>query len=233
MRTQRTELIREPFGQHRDCSINKIYRCSALHCLVINNTSRANIVCHIGNMYTDLPLPVTHAANRECIVKVLCISRVDSKCRHISHIATLGIVLSRNCAVNLGSSLHYRLVKLIRQIILKQYGMHLCIIIARATQNIDQLAYRHLVAIVPLSNTHSYLISRLHLRILLAREVYIHRKATRVSCNNNCTLRHHLRHTGIAAIASLDNLGNLALQSTCAGSMSYNKLDNIAIECML
>ena len=119
-------------------------------------------------MNTNLPQPVTQRLYRECIIKVLGIGRVDCKGRHITHISALSIVLGRNCTVNLGSSLFNVLLKLIRQVVLEQYCVHLGIIIARSTQNINKFANRHLVTIVPMCNTHRNLIARLYLRILFA-----------------------------------------------------------------
>ena len=53
-------------------------------------------MAHVSNMHTHLPRVVCETADRQCIVKVFCIARVDGKGRDLAKIFTFGDFLLGN-----------------------------------------------------------------------------------------------------------------------------------------
>ena len=85
---------------------------------------------NICNMHTHFPKTVIGLSDRQGIVEILGIGWIHSKGRNITKIPSRGIILHRNCAIyRVGGSLNL-FFKLIRQVVLRQYGVHLGIVIA-------------------------------------------------------------------------------------------------------
>ena len=122
----------------------------------------------IGNVNANLPLALANGLYRERIVKVLCIGWVNRQRRHTSHISTLGNVTLGYATIDGICSLLDLLLELVRQIVLKQYGVHLGIVVASCTQHIDQLALWQSIALAPIDDAYRHLIILLQIGISLA-----------------------------------------------------------------
>ena len=117
-------------------------------------------------MHTDLPTSLGHLADRQRVVEVLSVGRVDREGRYIAEIATLGIVLRRNLALDLLSRLDHSLVKFIGQVVLCQDCVHLGIVVATHTQHIANATLRALAAIGPIDNMYHHLLAITQIGIL-------------------------------------------------------------------
>ena len=93
-------------------------------------------------MHPDFPLLIAQFADRQGIVKVLGILGVDGKGEHIAHITTARHLLVGNSWINLLCCAFNVCWVFIRQTIFGKDGVHLCIIVALLTQNIDNLSNR-------------------------------------------------------------------------------------------
>ena len=141
---QRAKFVAEPFGQHRHRAIDQIDRCAAGFGFGIDDRARTHIVRDIGDVNADLPQSLSGLADRQRIVEILGIGRIDRKGRHGAEVAPFGIVLLRDCLRNgVGGRLDLRF-KTVGEIVFGQYGMHLGVVLARLAQHIDQFADRTL-----------------------------------------------------------------------------------------
>ena len=56
--TERTDLVTQPFGQHRDGTIDQIDRCGTTLGLMVDQAIWFDIVRHVGNVYTYFPMTI-------------------------------------------------------------------------------------------------------------------------------------------------------------------------------
>ena len=131
-------------------------------------------------MYADLPYAVARLADRQRVVEVLGIGRVDRECGHAAEVAARGALLVRYLAAHGLGRRRYLLVETVRQIVLGQNGVHLSVVIARRTQYIDDLALGQARALVPRYDAHGHLVAVAHVGIELLGEVYVDGDALRV-----------------------------------------------------
>lgn len=185
---------------------------------------------HVGDMHAHLPEAVVEFADRERIVEVLRIGRVHREGGYAAEVAALGIVLLGDLSGNgLGGILNIAL-ELVGQVELRQYGMHLGVVVALAAQTLDQHAARAVVALAPLRYAEHHLVAVVDTRAVLAREVYVHGQLARVGMHEH-RLTAHLGNTHIPLAAALqhcrdDTLGMPAL----AGLTLQRHLDTVAVE---
>ena len=165
---------------------------------------------NVGYMHTDLPETVLQLADRERVVEILRIGRIDREGRHPAEIATLGIILLRNLPRDgLGGTLNVG-VELVRQVELRHDGMHLRVVVTLAAQTLDQHTARTVVLVAPLRYAEYHLVAVVDARAVLAREVYVHRQLARVGVYEY-GLTAHLRNAHITLSTALDNLRNSTL----------------------
>ena len=112
-------------------------------------------------MHTDLP-QFTLFANRQRIIKVLGILRVDGTGKHIAKILTALYLLFRNTRFYLLCRILDSLRILVGQTVLRQNSVHLHIVVALLTQNVNNLTHDILrVLRRPLRNFDDSLVARL------------------------------------------------------------------------
>ena len=161
IRTKRANKIAQTFGQHRNSAIDKIHASGAFHRLFINDTTLGDIVTHVGNVHTHLPKPLVEQADRESIVEVFGVSRVDGAGKHVAKILAFVVILLRNLGRNALGRLFGRLRISVGKSILSKDGVHLGIVFARSPKHIHHLAHDiFVVGIRPLGDFHHSLIAR-------------------------------------------------------------------------
>ena len=91
-------------------------------------------------MHANLP-KFALLANRQSIIKILGILRVDGTGKNITEVLATLDFLFGNTWIYLLSSILYGLRILVRQTILCEDSMHLNIVVAFLTQNVDNLTH--------------------------------------------------------------------------------------------
>jgi hypothetical protein len=116
-------------------------------------------MAHIGDVHADLIEPVVKLLDREGVVEVLGILRVDGAGPRIAEVLTLSHILVSDLARNLiGSILHFLRI-LVRQAVLCENSVHLHIVVARLSKYIHYLADNILVLTVrPCRDLHHGLV---------------------------------------------------------------------------
>ena len=184
---------------------------------------------HVGNMHTNLPTTFGQLADRQRIVEVLSVGRVDREGRHIAEIATLGIVLRRDLALDLLGRLDHSIIELIGQVILRQNCVHLRVVVATHTQHIANATLRALAAVGPIDDMHHHLLAITQIGILAFRAVDIHRHLARIDLDKYLMI-HHLRRTDITLRIALDDLRDLALGHACAVLARHSNAHTVAVQ---
>jgi len=80
MRTKRTEFIGDSFRQHRIYTVRKIYRSSTIIGFLVQRGTGFYIMTHIGNMYTDFIDIIFQWSERNSVIKILGICRINGEC---------------------------------------------------------------------------------------------------------------------------------------------------------
>ncbi len=129
---------------------------------------------HVGDMHAHLPQVVAKLTYGQRIIKVLCIFRVYGECGNITEVLTLLVVLLRNLTRNLVGSLLYLLRIFIRQTVLREYGVHLHIVVARLAENVNHLTDDVLVLLRrPCTDLHHRLVACGTTLELVLRDYYV------------------------------------------------------------
>ncbi len=110
-------------------------------------------MCYISNMHTYLPYSILYFLQRYCIIKILCVGRINSKCCYFPKVTSRTYILFTYLPVNLFGSHFHLPVELIWQFKFGQYRMHLCLIFARHTQQLYYLCHRVFLSLVPFYNS--------------------------------------------------------------------------------
>ena len=92
-------------------------------------------------MHSDLPQSAIEFAYGQCIVKVLRIMRVYGTGKDIAEVLSAVYLLLRYHVANLVGSIFHRLRIFIRQTVLSQNSIHLSVIFAAFTENIDYFCH--------------------------------------------------------------------------------------------
>ena len=91
--------------------VNYLQDCSTFHSTEVGFTvdyrAGSNVVCHVGNVDTHLHVSVWQSRQRESIVEVLCIARVDGESNCIAHILSLGHLFGGDSGIDFIGSFHH------------------------------------------------------------------------------------------------------------------------------
>ena len=116
---------------------------------------------NVGYVHAHLPKALIEHANRQCIVEILGISRVDGAGKHVAEVFAFVVILLRYLGRNAFGSLFCRLGISVGQAVLGQDGVHLDIVFACRTKHINNFSHDILVfGIGPLGYFHHGLITR-------------------------------------------------------------------------
>ena len=154
VRTERTELVREVFGQHGDGPVHQVDRGAAGKRFLVDHGARRHIVRDIGNVDAHLDVAVLEPAVRKRIVKILGVGRVDGERGHTAEIATPGQVFRHDGVGDLVGRLFHLSFKAVRQLVLRQDGVHFRIVFTGHAQHIHDAAQRLGAALGPVGHQH-------------------------------------------------------------------------------
>ena len=153
-------------------------------------------------MHTYFPNALLYEPNRQSIVKIFGIGGVYRKGCHITKISSLGIIGLRNTSIDSLCCIQNLLLKLIRQIELCQYRVHLGIVITDLTQHIYNFASWRFISLQPIGYTEYHFVTIRDIGILLTWKEYVHRQLARIGVNKDSRAT-YLSHTNILLTATL------------------------------
>ena len=176
--TERADEVAETLGQHRDGTVDEVDRRSTLLRLLVDDGSLGDIVAHVGDMHADLIKPVVELLDRECVVEVLGILRVDGAGPRVAEILTLRHILVGDLTRDLLSSVLHPLRVLVRQSVLSQDGVHLHIVVTRLSEHVHDFTNDALMlAVGPGRDLHHGFVICLSALELILRDEDILRKS--------------------------------------------------------
>ena len=94
--TQGTDEVTEAFGKHRDGTVYQVNRCGTLFSFLIDDAALGDVVGDISNVHTYFPQAILYFTDRESIVEVLGIFRVDGESSYIPEVLALGNLFDGN-----------------------------------------------------------------------------------------------------------------------------------------
>ncbi len=158
---ERTEVVREHFGEHGNNTVNEVNGCRAIASFVID--------CHMGfyecrnisDVDTDLYRSIYESLYGECIVEVFCICRVDGKCRHTAKITApldFGFEKLRSFLFDVVPFALDFLWEFHRKSLFQHNGTDLRFIITGRPNDFDNLSLRAFLRVIPMSNANECLL---------------------------------------------------------------------------
>ena len=116
-------------------------------------------MCDVGNVDTHLPVAVGQLLNREGIVEVLCVLRVDGECDGIAEVATLGNLFGGNIVGNAVGSFGDSLGVAVRQPELGKDSVDFGIVVAGSSQHINHFTHGAIGIVGPIYYAHYCLVA--------------------------------------------------------------------------
>ena len=141
VRAQRADIVTKSFWKHRYGTIHEIDTCSTFLCLFVDNRAFRDIMADIGDMNTYFPQSVIETLNTEGIIEILCIVRVNSTGENIAEIFTTGDFIGRNLIAYLIGCIFHSLWIFIWKSVLSKNSVHLCIVVALLSEDIDNTSH--------------------------------------------------------------------------------------------
>ena len=151
-RLERAQLVAQFLGQHRDDAVNEIRRVAALPRLLVESALWGDVVRHVGDVHPQPPAPPLDALQRNGVVEVTRIDRVN---RHDAVLAAIpaafavGLRHFRAQAPGLGLDLAREAR---RQLVLPDDRLDIDARRAWAADHLEQFALRRVVARRPLGD---------------------------------------------------------------------------------
>ena len=217
--------------KHRNRAVHKINGSGSFHRLLVYRAVRLHIVRHVGYMHANLPVARLELADRQRVIEVLGVLRVDGECRHVAHVAALGELLGRQVVRNLVGGLFQRLRVRVRQSVLGKYGVHLGVVVAHIAEHINDFAYRAAVAHAPLHYLHNGFLSVLAAVQIVHRNENIAGKNLVVNTQERI-VSPHLQHTDERVLRTLQYLHHLAFGLAALRTGVEEHTHTVLVQCV-
>ena len=170
-----------------------------------------HVMRYVGDMYADLVVPVFQPADRERVVEILRIGRIDRECRHAAHVASRGDLLVGDRFGNFLSFFLDLLGIAVRQIEFGENRMHLGIVVARLAEHVDDLSFGAAHRIGPTRDLYEHLFAAFRAMQGARRHENIRRHLTAVDANEREGVAlGHLDDADVVLLRPLDDFDDLA-----------------------
>ena len=182
-------------------------------------------------MYADLPHAFACRANRERIVKVLCVHWVNCECGDVTEVLTLCYLFLGYVCRQLGSGLLDSLGVLVRQAIFGQDGVHLGIVLSALAKYVNDLAHGVLAVQWPFKELDNGFVAVLAtLEQVLWNEYVVRHKA--VLGNEESVVLLYVQFADECVMHTLYNLHHLAFASTASAAGEERHAYKVVGECV-
>lgn len=126
-------------------------------------------------MYAHLPYAVFDLADREGVVEVLGIRRVDGEGRYLAEVAPGGVIGFGDRRRNGLGRIFDLLLEMVGQAVFGQDGVHLGIVLSGAAQYLDQLSGGAFGTQRPVRDADHDFVAVLYVRVVPLGEIDVHR----------------------------------------------------------
>ncbi len=109
-------------------------------------------MCHVGNVYAHFPVAVLEFLDRDGVVEILGVFRVDGKRGHAAHVAPACNLFFGDALVDFLGGLNHLLGVFVGQTEFSEDGMDFGIVLAGHAQHIDYFAHRAVGVLRPFHN---------------------------------------------------------------------------------
>ncbi len=158
---ERADTVAEMFGQHRHHAVYEVDTCGAVLRLAVDDGVGVYVVCDVGDVYAHFIVAVVELAQRQGVVEVFCVARVDGESGHIAHVAALGHNFVGNAGADFISGFLYRFGIAVGQTVLGHDSVDFGVVLAGRTEHVDNFALRVLGVVGPCGDTHHCLVAGL------------------------------------------------------------------------
>ena len=226
---QRAKFVAQFFGQHRNRTIDQIDRRAALLGFGVDHRAGLNVVGHVGDMYAHLPHAVFDLADREGVVEVLGVRRVDGEGRYLAEVAPGGIIGFGDRRRNGLGRIFDLLLEMVGQAVFGQDGVHLGIVLSGAAQYLDQLSGGAFGTQRPVRDADHDFVAVLYVRVVPLGEIDVHRHAPGIHLDEDGVVA-HVGRAHVLLAAALHDAGDLAFEGPGVGAAGDDELHAVAVQ---
>ena len=168
--TQGADAVAEALGEHGDGAVHEIDARGAFLGLLVDHRPGAHIMGDVGDMHSDLPIAVGKLADREGVVEILGVARVDGEGGDAAEILALGHLLFCDTLADLlGCFLHIFGI-FVREAELGEDGVHLGVVLPFRSEDVEDFAARVHLVVAPAGDAGHGLVAVLAPFELVARD---------------------------------------------------------------
>ena len=226
---ERADEVAEAFGEHGYGAVHEVDARGAAAGFAVDGVAFMHVVRHIGDVYAHLPRAVVEAAQRQGVVEVLRVVRVDGEGRHAAEVLAPRHLLLRDVGRELlGGALH-ALGIFVGQSELREYGVHLGVVVALLSEQVHHLAHRALRVVGPLHDLHHRLVARLAaLELVLGYEDVVGQRAA--FRHEEAVSALHLQVSDEGVGGALHDLGHFGLAGVAGPAGQHHYAHAVAVE---
>jgi len=187
------------FGQHGNGTVHEIHACGAFLGFLVDDASLCDIVGNVGDMHAHFIQAVVQFFERESIVKVLGIGRVDGAGPCLAEVFALGHVLRGDFSGEFLRGILHGFRVFIGQSVLREDGVHLHIVVAALAQHVGHLAHEvTMLGVGPVGYLHeSFLAVLASLELVLGNEHVVHQVVVLRHQERDVLAHAQLAHKGV------------------------------------
>ena len=160
-------------GKHGNGAVDKIHACGAVFGFAFDNRSGFYVVGYIGNMHADFDVTVFEAAERQRVIEVFCIARVDGESHGASHVFACCDFFVGDARINFVGSFFNGLGIAVWQAEFGQNCMHFGGVLAGFAEHVHNFALGILCIIWPVGDSHYHFVAVCGAFEALTRYIYV------------------------------------------------------------
>ena len=227
--TERADEVAETFGQHRDGAVHQVDTCGALLGFAVDDAAFGDVVGHVGNVHAHFPPLAFEVADGEGIVKVLGIVGVDGEGRHFAEILAASDFLGRDVGRKAFGSILHVLRIAIGQSVFGQDAVHLGVVLALASEDVNDLADGALRVGGPFRYLDHRLVALLAVLEFILWNKYVGGQRA-VLGDEETKAFLHLQFAHESVLGALQNFDDLGLARMSVAACQHRHLDAVAVE---
>ena len=212
---KRTYVVTQLLGQHGDGAVHQIDGSAPVVSLFVDGRSRRHVIRHVGDVHAYLPMAIGQLLERNGIVEVLGVGRVDGDGEDVTEVLPFLDFRLLNLSGYLFSFLFDLLRKFQRIVVRQQDRFHLHVVVAWIAQHPDDFAKGVARVLRPVHQVHHYLLTVAGTVQLALGHKDVDRYRIHVGCHKHIPVRdvQHPHEVGTFPLKHLHNLtfGLLAL----------------------
>ena len=232
IRTERTDVVAEFFGQHWNSAVDQINRSATIQGFFVDGRAGTDIVRHVGDMHAHLPMAVGQFLQTDGIVEVFRIGGVDGDGEHRAEVAAFFYLVPADFGGNLTCLFFNLFGKFYRVLMGGQDAFHFHIVLAGLAQHTCDFAERIARAIGPIHKAGDDLLAVFRAVQVASRNENINWHPIHIGADINIAMR-NAQHAHEVGVAAFQHLHDFAFGLRIIPFREHGHTHAVAMQCLV